>query len=66
VTVLFKDTEQKYDVTLIDASGRTVKQWTDITANSLPVTNLTRGFYNLRVIAKKSGEQTVTKFIISN
>jgi len=66
VTVLFKDTEQKYDVTLIDASGRMVKQWTDITANSLPVTNLTRGFYNLRVIAKKSGEQTVTKFIISN
>jgi hypothetical protein len=66
ITVLFKNADENYDINIIDASGRMVRQWSSRPGQSLQVTNLPTGFYNLRVISKKTEEQTVTKFIVNN
>jgi hypothetical protein len=64
-TVSFRDITQQYSLTLVDATGRVLKQWSEVRGNNFHITGLLPGWYNLLVIAKQSGTQTVAKFIIS-
>jgi len=63
--VVFEDMTGTRDVSLTDMSGRTVKQWTGITNNNLQITNITPGYYSLRVINRETGEQSVEKIVVS-
>ena len=63
--VVFEDMSGTRDVSLTDMSGRTVKQWTGITNNNLQITNITPGYYSLRVINRETGEQSVEKIVVS-
>lgn len=64
-TVSFADITQVYNITLVDATGRVLRQWQDVHGNNFHITGLLPGWYNLLVIAKQNGTQTVAKFIIS-
>ena len=65
VNVVFEDAEGTRDVSLIDLSGRLVRQWKNITNNNLQIENLTPGFYNLKVIVRETGEQTIEKIVVN-
>ena len=65
VKVVFEDASGSRDVSLMDINGRTVKQWKNVTNNTLQIENLVSGMYNLRVINRQTGEQTIEKIIVS-
>jgi hypothetical protein len=65
VNVVFEDADGTRDVSLIDINGRLVKQWKNITNNNLQIENLTPGFYNLKVIVRETGEQTIEKIVVN-
>lgn len=65
VNVVFEETKGVRDVSLIDISGKVVKQWNGISNNNIQIDNLSPGMYNLRVVIRESGEQSVNKFIVN-
>jgi len=66
VTIVFKEATAIYDVSLMDVTGRVLKQWNQTKGNSLNITNLVPGFYNLRVLSRETGKQVVEKFVVSH
>lgn len=66
VNVVFDDMEGTRDVSLMDMSGRVVKQWKNIVGNTLELTNLQPGFYTIRIIVRETGFQSVGKIAVSN
>ncbi|MBL7707578.1 MAG: T9SS type A sorting domain-containing protein [Chitinophagaceae bacterium] len=65
VNVVFEDATTARNVTVVDMTGKVVKQWRGVTGNNLQVENLPAGIYSLRIIAVETGEQTVEKFVIN-
>lgn len=66
VNVVFDDANNGLrDVSLMDMSGRIVKQWNGISNNNLTIDNLTPGFYSLRVVVRETGMQSVEKIVIN-
>lgn len=65
-TVLFEDQNSTRDIMLIDMTGKVVKQWTNVTSNSVRLDNLTPGFYSVRIFNKTTGEQNVQKLSVNN
>lgn len=65
VNISFEEVSSVKDVSIIDASGRTIRQWKEVAGNSMQVDNLVPGFYSLSVIFRETGAQTVQKFIVS-
>jgi hypothetical protein len=65
VNVIFEDIQGTRDVSLIDMNGRVVRQWKNVTNNNLQVENLIPGLYNLRVILRETGEQTIDKIVVN-
>ncbi|MEO7924959.1 MAG: T9SS type A sorting domain-containing protein [Chitinophagaceae bacterium] len=65
VNVVFDEKDITRDVSLTDARGGLVKQWKSISSNTLIISGLQPGFYNLRVQERGSGNQTVAKIIIA-
>jgi hypothetical protein len=65
INVVFEDADGTREVSLIDINGRLVKQWKNITNNNLQIENLTPGFYNLKVIVRETGEQTIEKIVVN-
>jgi hypothetical protein len=65
VNVLFDDKDGTRDVSLIDMSGRVIRQWKGFTNNNLQIENLTSGIYNLRVILRETGEQGIEKIVVN-
>ena len=65
INVVFEDIQGTRDVSLIDMNGRVVKQWKNVTNNNLQVENLIPGLYNLRVILRETGEQTIDKIVVN-
>jgi len=65
INVVFEDAEGTRDVSLIDLNGRLVKQWKNITNNNLQIENVTPGLYNLKVIVRETGEQTIEKIVVN-
>ena len=65
VNVSFEDVSVLRDVSLIDMSGRMIKQWKAVTNNQITIDNLTPGMYTLRVVVPETGEQTVEKIVVN-
>jgi hypothetical protein len=65
IKVVFEDVNGSRDVSLIDMNGKMVKQWNGVTANNLQFDITTPGFYNLRVINRETGEQTIEKIVVN-
>ncbi|MCW3118451.1 MAG: hypothetical protein JWM28_2533, partial [Chitinophagaceae bacterium] len=65
-TLVFKDVSGTYDVSLMDATGRILKQWNSTKGNSLNITNLVPGFYNVRISSRENGKLMVEKLIVSH
>ncbi len=65
VSVLLEQTNGFSDISLIDMTGRIIKQWKAIT-NSLQIENLVPGIYHLRIIDRETGKQSVEKIVINN
>jgi len=53
------------DVSLMDVSGKTLKQWKGVTNNNIHIDNLNAGFYTVRIVNTETGEQVVEKFIVN-
>jgi len=66
VNIVFDEAEGTRDVSLMDISGRMIKQWKAVTGNTLQIENLGQGMYSLRVVVRESGQQTVEKIVVNN
>jgi len=64
VNVALEDINGSFDVSLLDLNGRIVKEWRRLTNNSIQIENLTPGIYNLRILSRETGEQTVEKIVV--
>jgi hypothetical protein len=65
VNVVFDDANTVRDISLMDINGRIVKQWKGETNNNLVIDNLTAGFYNLKIVVRETGEQSVEKIVVN-
>jgi hypothetical protein len=65
VNIVFEGTNTTRDVSLMDVSGKTLKQWKGVTNNNIHIDNLNAGFYTVRIVNAETGEQTVEKFIVN-
>jgi hypothetical protein len=65
VNILFGEKDGARDVSLIDMSGRVIRQWKGFTNNNLQIENLLPGLYNLKVILRETGEQGVEKIVVN-
>ncbi|HEU5166404.1 MAG TPA: T9SS type A sorting domain-containing protein [Chitinophagaceae bacterium] len=65
VSVVFDDASGIHDVSLMDVSGKTLKQWKGVTNNNIQIDNLNSGFYTVRIVNAETGEQVVEKFIVN-
>jgi hypothetical protein len=65
MNISFEEMASIKDVNVIDASGRTIRQWKGVAGNSMQVDNLVPGFYSVSVVFRETGVQTVQKFIVS-
>lgn len=52
------------DVSLMDISGKIIRQWSGITQQSVSVGRPNQGVYLLRITAKNTGKQMVKKIVI--
>jgi type IX secretion system substrate protein len=66
VNVVFEETGSVKDVSLVDLSGRVVKQWNAISNNNIEIDNLAPGMYSLRTVLRETGEQSVNKIIVNS
>ncbi len=65
VTVVFEDASVSRDVSVIDMSGRIIKQWKGVTNNNLQIDNLVPGVFSVRISIPETGEQVVEKIVVS-
>ena len=65
VNVSFEDASVIRDVSLIDMSGRMIRQMKAVTTNNITIENLTPGMYTLRVVIPETGEQVVNKIVVN-
>jgi hypothetical protein len=65
VSVSFEDASVIREVSLMDMSGRVLKQWKAITSNNIMIENLTPGMYTLRVVVPETGAQAVEKIVVN-
>ena len=65
VSILFDDISGIRDISLMDLSGRVIKQMKGITNNNIQIENLTPGFYTVRIVNTETSEQSVEKFIVN-
>jgi len=65
VNIVFEGTNSIRDVSLMDVSGKTLKQWKGVTNNNIHIDNLNAGFYTVRIVNTETGEQVVEKFIVN-
>ncbi len=66
VNVTFQSASAKRDLQLTDMHGRMLKQWNGYADNSLQIADLTPGIYQLRIIDRETGTQTVEKIMVVN
>jgi Secretion system C-terminal sorting domain len=65
VNILFDEKDGPRDVSLVDMSGRVIRQWKGFTNNNLQIEKLTPGLYNLRVVLRETGEQGIEKIVVN-
>lgn len=65
VNVIFESVRDQMDLSLVDMSGRVLKQWQNYSDNSLQITNLQPGMYNLRILNRNTGAVSNEKIVVS-
>ena len=65
VSIVFDDASSIRDVSLMDVSGKTLRQWKGVANNNIQIDNLNSGFYTVRIVNVETGEQVVEKFIVN-
>ncbi len=65
MNVVFEDATGTRDMMLLDMSGRTIKQWQGIKANSIMLESLKPGIYSLKVSVRETGIVSVEKIVVS-
>jgi Secretion system C-terminal sorting domain len=65
VNVVLESAGGPKDISIMDIAGRVIKQWNGITSANMQIGNLLPGMYNLRVIARETGKQSIEKIMIS-
>ncbi len=65
VSIVFEDANVKRDVSIFDMTGKTIKQWRNVTNNNLQVENLPTGIFSVRIVAVETGEQVVEKIVVN-
>lgn len=65
VNVVFDDAKGTRDVSLIDMSGRLLRQWKALTSNTFQIDNLRQGVYTLRIQNVQTGEVAARKLIVT-
>jgi type IX secretion system substrate protein len=65
VNVVFEDVNVVRNVSLMDMSGRMLKQWRNVTNNNIQIDNLTPGFYSVRIENTETGELVVEKIVVN-
>ncbi|OSZ77018.1 hypothetical protein CAP36_11365 [Chitinophagaceae bacterium IBVUCB2] len=65
VNIVLEDKRSTRNIILTDMNGRIVKQWNNITSNTLTVENLVAGLYMLRVTEKETGQVAVQKIVVN-
>jgi hypothetical protein len=65
VNIVFENGNSRRDVSLMDVSGKTLRQWKGVTNNNIQIDNLNAGFYTVRIVNNETGEHVVEKFIVN-
>lgn len=65
VNVIFETAGERRNLHLTDMVGRLVKQWNGYADNSLQLTGLQNGIYQLRIVDAATGAQSVEKIVVS-
>ena len=65
VNVVFEDGSVSREVSVMDMSGRMVKQYRAVTNNNITIDNLTPGMYSIRIFVPATGEQVVEKIVVN-
>ena len=65
VNILFGEKDGARDVSIIDMSGRVIRQWKGYTNNNLQIENLPPGLYNLKVILRETGAEAIEKIVVN-
>jgi hypothetical protein len=65
VTVVFEESNVQRDISLIDMTGRVIRQWKGVTNNNIQIDNLTPGVFSVRIIVPATGEQSVEKIVVN-
>ena len=65
VNVIFESVRDQMDLSLMDMSGRILKQWQNYSDNSLQITNRQPGMYNLRILNRNTGAVSNEKIVVS-
>jgi len=65
VNIIFNDASGIRDISLIDMSGRVIKQMKGVTNNNILFENLTAGIYTVRIVNNETSEREVQKFVVN-
>lgn len=65
VNVVFEDKNTVRELSVVDMSGRVVKQLKNVSGNNVSIENLQSGMYTLRVYVPATGEQAVEKIVVN-
>jgi len=65
VTVVFEEANVIRDVSVIDMTGRIIKQFKGVSNNNIQIDNLTPGMFTIRIVIPETGEQSVEKIIVN-
>lgn len=65
VNVVFDDASVARTISVMDMSGRTLKQINNVTNNNITIDYLQPGMYTLRILVPETGEQTVQKIVVN-
>lgn len=65
VNVIFESVRDQMDLNLVDMAGRVMRQWNNYADNSLQITNLKPGMYNLQIINRSTGVVSNEKIVVS-
>ena len=66
INVVFESSTGTRNLSLMDMSGRIVKEIKAITNNNVQLDKINPGMYSLRIIVIETGEQTVQKIIVND
>jgi hypothetical protein len=64
-SIVFEDANVKRDVSVVDMTGKVIKQWRNVTNNNLQIENLPSGIFSIRILAVETGEQIVEKIVVN-